>query len=151
MSLSNNVIGFNELPHSYQLQVVGDSDVYSLVVSQPNAGDVELTIENMTAEDQYAISTIAAIAGAPGPPGPQGPEGEPGPAGSDGQGLRYFTYQVTNANAIWLIPHNLGTIPHVDILDLDGSVVVAAVKYLDINTVEIDFGVPFSGSAVLRG
>jgi hypothetical protein len=155
MALSNTVIGINDLGSSYLLEVVGTNDVYTLTVTQTNRPDVVLSIDSMTIADQYSVSATAAIVGDTGPVGPVGPQGPEGPQGVPGLnatgGIRYYDHIQVEAIPTWLIPHNLGVYPDVDIIDSDGSIVQAAVKYLDINTVEIDFGVPFSGNAVLRG
>lgn len=74
--------------------------------------------------------------------GPRGPEGAAGGANS-------ITWRPPSALETWIIPHNLGHYPTVQIFDVDGAEIGAAISQLDVNTLSISFGVPMSGMAVL--
>lgn len=51
----------------------------------------------------------------------------------------------------WTITHNLNTEPSVTVVDSSGTAsAFAQITYLDISTVEIDFGIPTAGTAYLR-
>lgn len=51
--------------------------------------------------------------------------------------------------AVWIIPHGMGFFPNVTTVDSTGRVVVGAVQYLDLNTVQVEFNSPFTGAAFL--
>lgn len=62
----------------------------------------------------------------------------------------YFAFNQISAQPTWIIPHNLGRFPSVQIIDLSGNVVEGDVKHLDANVVQIDFSVAVAGSAYLQ-
>lgn len=62
----------------------------------------------------------------------------------------YFALNQISAQPTWIIPHNLGRFPSVQIIDLSGNVVEGDVKHLDANVVQIDFSVAVAGSAYLQ-
>lgn len=49
---------------------------------------------------------------------------------------------------VWNIEHNLSKYPSITVIDTANSIVEGAVKYIDINNVEITFNSAFSGSAI---
>jgi hypothetical protein len=75
-------------------------------------------------------------------PGPQGP---PGAASA---GLRYVHTQTTPA-ATWVIPHGLGRIPSVVLLDPDGQEFDADVLHPSLDTTSVVHGQPTAGTAHL--
>lgn len=99
------------------------------------------------------------IPGEEGPPGPPGERGEMGPAGPEGpegpQGppgpepIAYVHTQAASATT-WVITHNLGRYPSVEVVDSAGSLVLGSVRYIDANQIELTFVYPFSGKAYLN-
>lgn len=92
-----------------------------------------------------------------GPPGPAGPAGPPGPAGPQGPAgpagptpPPYIHTQSAPA-ATWTIQHALGTKPHVFAIDQAGDELFGEVAWPDNQTVVITHGMPYAGSAYLRG
>lgn len=66
-----------------------------------------------------------------------------------GQGSGGITWDAPSAQAVWMIPHNLGRHPIVSIRDSSGAVVLADVQHLDPNVLTITFSQPVLGSADL--
>lgn len=60
-----------------------------------------------------------------------------------------YLYQQQVASAQWNINHNLNKYPNVIIIDTAGSLVMGDVKYLDMNNIQLNFSVSFSGEASL--
>jgi hypothetical protein len=115
------------------------------------------------------IEAFVVELGQPGPPGPigptgpegpsgpigpqgiQGPIGETGPSGPSGpQGpigdLNYLHIQNAASNT-WVINHNLGKYPSIEIMDSAGSVVYGEINNIDINTSIVTFASQFGGTA----
>jgi len=84
------------------------------------------------------------IQGPSGPPGPAGPTGAQGPPGPSGGG---FNHTQSLAAAEWIINHNLGFRPAVEILGVGGNEVEAHVLHMSINQVRVYFTAAFAGSA----
>ena len=83
------------------------------------------------------IQVDVGIAGPPGPPGPVGPL------------YATYTHVQTVAADTWPIPHMLGRIPKITVLDSAGDEVTGSVDYPDLNTVVLTFSAPFGGTAYL--
>ena len=62
----------------------------------------------------------------------------------------HYTHHQTTASAEWIIEHNLGKNPAVEVIDSAGSVVVGDVQHNNTNIVTITFSAPFSGRAFLN-
>ena len=92
-----------------------------IVVSSP----VEITVESVTHEVTVETS---------GPPGPRG--------GS-------ISIEQETASSTWTLNHGLGYYPNVTIIDSLGRMVIAPISYPDVDTVQITFTAPFSGTAHL--
>lgn len=62
------------------------------------------------------------------------------------------TFAVDQADAAsqWVINHTLEKFPSVTVVDSAGNVVYGEVNYVDENTVTVDFGASFSGTAYLN-
>lgn len=62
------------------------------------------------------------------------------------------TFVVNQADAAsqWVINHSLEKFPSVTVVDSAGNVVYGQVNYVDENTVTVDFGASFSGTAYLN-
>lgn len=66
--------------------------------------------------------------------------GPPGPAGTGG-----FLHTQGSASASWVVNHNLGFRPTVQVYDTGGSVVNAEIVHVSINQCQILFAAPVSG------
>ena len=74
----------------------------------------------------------------------QGPAGPPGPAGG---AARYIHVQ-SSAATPWIVNHNLGVRPVVDIVDAGGSQVLAEIIHISSNQVNVYFATPATGQAI---
>lgn len=61
-----------------------------------------------------------------------------------------FVYVRNFLGPVWNIVHGLEKYPSVSIFDGLGNKIYASVKYIDLNTVEITFNTPMTGSATLN-
>ncbi len=59
----------------------------------------------------------------------------------------YVHYQDVPAGT-WTVVHNLGKKPSVDVIDSAGTKVEGEIKYIDDNSIEIQFTAEFSGRAI---
>lgn len=89
--------------------------------------------------------------GVQGPPGPQGPQGLTGPAGPPGtaSGTAYEYIQSTPSST-WIVNHNLGYKPCVDILSVGGMVVEAEIVHISVNQFQVYLVSPIAGVALAR-
>lgn len=90
-----------------------------------------------------------SLGGSIGPAGPPGEQGEPGAPGT-GSGDAYYTHSQGVAATTWTVVHNLGKFPAVTVVDSAGTTVEGTVDHIDINTLTINFAVPFSGTAYMN-
>lgn len=63
---------------------------------------------------------------------------------------KHFTHIQNVASASWIIPHNLNKYPSVTVIDSGGTNVEGHIEYLDVNTIELIFSAPFTGTAYLN-
>jgi len=119
------------------------SDFGSLPAS-PDNGDGWVTSDtgHLWVWDGAQWNDMGPFAGQQGPQGPQGPPGPPGDAGTAS-----FVYEQGLPSAQWTVTHNLGFYPSVTVSDSAGSVVIPAINYLTINSVEILFSGATGGKA----
>jgi hypothetical protein len=61
-----------------------------------------------------------------------------------------FVVDQADAASQWVINHTLEKFPSVTVVDSAGNVVYGQVNYVDENTVTVDFGASFSGTAYLN-
>ncbi len=57
---------------------------------------------------------------------------------------------VTQNTSVWIIEHNLGRFPAVQVVDTAGSVVIGDIQYIDQDNITITFSAPFQGTAYLN-
>lgn len=50
-------------------------------------------------------------------------------------------------STLWAFVHNLGKFPTIAVIDSGGTVVYGTIRHLSINSTELEFSVPFSGTA----
>lgn len=81
--------------------------------------------------------------GPPGPPGPEGPPGPPGPAGTD----YYQEFGFATPATTWTIVHNQNSLALNVETVVNGEFVEGYVRYVDANTIEIDWYYPTAGTA----
>ena len=75
--------------------------------------------------------------------GPQGPQGEPGLSGAG------FTYTQASPATTWIINHNLGFRPSVELLSIGGAEIEGDIVHSSVNQCIATFLVPVAGSARL--
>ena len=105
-------------------------------------------------------STVVVAAGVPGPPGPrgprgfagpagdpgpQGPPGDPGPQGPPGSG-GYYHDNMSSADPVWDVQHDLGYWPAVMVADKQGNVLEAEIDHVSLNSLRVYFAEPVQGS-----
>lgn len=83
--------------------------------------------------------------GLTGATGAQGPKGDPGIDGD-----KHYAHDQTQAEAQWVIEHNLSKYPSVTITDSAGDQVEGEVRYNGLNSLTLSFSAPFSGRAYLN-
>jgi hypothetical protein len=112
-----------------------------LLIDEPT---VPTVISQETQEELLVITT----AGLPGDPGPQGPQGAPGPPGQDGAGAYYASFNFALPSTVWTIVHNKDTFAlTVETFDQSGTPIEGTVRYVDLNTIEVDWFYPMAGEA----
>lgn len=79
--------------------------------------------------------------------GPAGPQGPPGPAGGGGAG---YLHTQTIADTTWIINHNLGYKPSVELIDSGGNEFDAEVTHISDNQVNVYLVAPLAGIARLN-
>lgn len=60
-----------------------------------------------------------------------------------------FTFEQTSPSSTWVINHNLGYRPQVQVLTSSGSIVEGGERHVNVNTIELTFHAIFSGTAYL--
>lgn len=76
--------------------------------------------------------------------GPTGPAGPPGP------GADIFQYTPPAAQSEWVLNHNFGRLPLVQVLSPGGVEVEAEVVHISTNQVRVYFNQPQQGTAIAR-
>ena len=100
--------------------------------SQENFYKIKTFLENLE---------MTTATGATGPQGPAGPKGDPGTAGVS------YTFTQNTPLSSWVVNHNLGFYPTVEIFTLGGAEVNADVLHTSANQTIITFAAPFAGFA----
>lgn len=111
-----------------------------VVVQQPKTVIVNSSVESPNLIQAIQSTVEVNHEGVQGPPGPPGAPGVPG-------GTRYTHIEIV-AVTPWLIPHNLGYFPHVNVI-INGEKTITDVYYPDENNVTIHFLEPQPGRAEL--
>lgn len=76
--------------------------------------------------------------------------GPPGPAGPAGPGAEVFEYSPPTAQAEWVLNHNFGRLPVVQVLSPGGFEVEAEVAHVSTNQARVYFNQPQQGTAIAR-
>ena len=77
----------------------------------------------------------------------RGPQGRPGDAGAGGQSYEHVQ---SSASVEWIVNHNFGRNPIIEILNISGNVVVADIRHVSDNQSRINFNLPQAGKAIAR-
>lgn len=110
------------------------------------------TIQQPEEEEEYAEVTVQAAGpqGEQGPPGPPGSEGPQGTPGIDGPGVYYQEFNFAAPSPVWTVVHNRNSLAlNVETVDAGGEPIEGNVRFLDVNTIEIDWFYPMAGTARL--
>jgi len=62
-------------------------------------------------------------------------------------GDRNYVHVQSISSKVWIVQHNLNKYPSVTVVDSADTVVIGNVKYLDINSLRLEFTAPFTGKA----
>lgn len=73
-----------------------------------------------------------------------GPQGPPGAAANSG-----FNYVQTMPSTTWIINHNLGINPNIQIFDIGGAQIGGDILHISLNQARLSFAVAVAGSARL--
>ena len=76
---------------------------------------------------------------------------EAGGTGGGGEAGAVYVWHQNAAAATWTITHNMATKPVLAVVSEDGDLLYAEVTYPDDNHIVITFGMPYAGTAYLRG
>ena len=110
-----------------------------------SGGEIAINYNPVIPTADEAVRFFEGPAGAPGTEGPQGPPGQPGLSGDS-----TFVFVQENLSDTWVINHNLGKQPTVEVVDSGGEVVFGDITHNDNDTITIRFDAPFSGTAYLN-
>jgi len=61
-----------------------------------------------------------------------------------------YTHEQSTTATKWTIAHNLNKYPNVTIVDTARTMVIAQIKYIDANNIELDFKAATAGFAYLN-
>lgn len=86
----------------------------------------------------YGPLTLTTLA----TPGPQGPAGVPGPAGGS-----LYVHTQSAAASEWVIQHDLGAWPLIDLFDTAGNRIIGQILHINLNQSRSYFNVSVAGSA----
>lgn len=83
-----------------------------------------------------------------GPEGPQGIQGEIGPEGPTGPpGGALYVHTQSAAAEEWVIQHDLGAWPVIDLFDAAGNRVAGQILNINLNQARIYYNIPVAGFA----
>ena len=112
--------------------IIVNREVDTVVVNTEGGETVDVIVNS------YEVTAVVSEA-VQGPTGPQGPAG---PAGAGG-----FDHTQATPASEWVVNHNLGFRPSVEILNAGGSEVEAEVLHMSVNQVRLYFTMALAGSA----
>lgn len=96
-------------------------------------------------ETDVLVLTAGGPPGATGTPGQTGPIGPPG---QDGAGVYFETFGFASPSTLWTIVHNRNTMAlNVETVDSTGDPIEGNVRFVDNNTIQIDWYYPTAGEA----
>lgn len=128
---------FIEQQQPLQLRVnCGHGDVPLRVT---HTGGVEL---KLAAPVDVPVHCLAV--GVRGGPGPQGEQGIPGPPGS---GSAMYTF--ASASQLWVINHNLGRMPAIEIYTTGGVNLFGMITHVSVNQATVNLESALAGFAIV--
>ncbi len=112
----------------------------STAVSQPaQVGATQLgVLQTALSLGSGSLAVTSFYSGLVGPPGPPGP------------GAEVFEYSPPTAQAEWVLNHNFGRLPVVQVLSPGGFEVEAEVAHVSTNQARVYFNQPQQGTAIAR-
>lgn len=112
----------------------------STAVSQPaQVGATQLgVLQTALSLGSGSLAVTSFYSGLVGPPGPPGP------------GAEVFEYSPPAAQAEWVLNHNFGRLPVVQVLSPGGFEVEAEVAHVSLNQARVYFNQPQQGTAIAR-
>jgi len=113
------------------------------VVAQTQVLDVTPSEQHI---DVNPVTHQAVVVNTPTPSVSITNAGPPGPRGASAIG---FTFNQPTESDSWVINHNLGFAPSVQVFNAGGLEVIGEIHHISINQVVISFNTPMSGSARL--
>lgn len=63
---------------------------------------------------------------------------------------KYYLHNQTMPAPTWIVNHQFGRYPNVQMIDSAGSVVIGNIRHIDENTTELSFSWAFSGKAIFN-
>lgn len=107
------------------------------VLVQENLTDIiEISADKARVDVVEEIVALVEV-GVQGPPGPPGPEG-----------IAFaHVHTQTSAEAEWVVNHNLGARPNVEVRNTGGAVVLTDIVHQSTNQLRIYFAFPVAGEA----
>lgn len=97
---------------------------------------------------EYQDVLVITSGGPPGRTGEPGPPGPPGEAGLDGPGAYYQEFSFASPLTTWTLVHNQDSLGlNVETVDTNGEPVEGHVRFVDPNTIEVDWYYPTAGAA----
>lgn len=112
----------------------------------PDREETRLVLDGELETDLLVVTP----GGPPGIPGPQGDQGLQGLPGQDGPGTYYQEFGFAIPSTTWTVVHNRNSFGlNVETVDTSGEPVVGDVRFVDANTIEIDWYWPMAGAARL--
>ena len=110
-------------------------------------GQAQLSVSIQVPSRKPAFVELNPLRGLPGVQGPMGPAGPAGPAGPSAD---YLEFVQSSPQSEWIVNHNFGKYPIVDVLSPGGISVEAECVHTSTNQLRIHFITPQSGRALVR-
>jgi hypothetical protein len=63
---------------------------------------------------------------------------------------KIYVHKQTTLSKIWTVQHNFGYVPSIDIIDSSGTIWLANITHIDLNTAIIEFGHDMVGDAICK-
>lgn len=70
--------------------------------------------------------------------------------GSGGGSDKNYIYEQTEPKSIWIITHNLGKYPSIDIIDDNNIIIMGEIEYISENKIIARFNKEYTGKAILN-
>lgn len=130
-------------PELIEAQVIEQDSGFVLIDESRPAVAVELP-----EMDEVVVITSAGTEGPPGDPGGKGDKGDKGDRGPAGFGITESIYGFAVPSTEWVIFHELNTYGVlVETVDHTGQPLEGSVRYIDLNTLAVDWYYPTAGTA----